>query len=284
MSTPARREREEELSLIHMPGYTGKLDESIRERIAVLAPAIGVPDLVLRFPHLGRANWRTRKVETEPARCIDHTVLRPEASSAQIAKLCDEAVAHNFAAVCVNGSRVAQCVGRLKGTPVKVAAVIGFPLGAGTTAAKAFEARELVEGGAAEIDMVLNVGKLKEADYAAVYADICAVVAAARPGIVKVIFEICLLTHTEILDAAILSVAAGAQFIKTSTGFDKGGATPEAVDAMLAVAGNESEVKASGGVRDYPTAIAYMRAGVTRIGTSSGIAIVGGKLSAAGAY
>jgi deoxyribose-phosphate aldolase len=292
-AAPARREREEAApapskpaapDMKAMPGYNGKLDEVILARIRVLEAAIGVENLGAKFPHLGKSNWRVRAVGTDPAQYVDHTILRPEVTTAQVDKLCDEALKHKFFAVCVNGSRVAHCVSRLAESSVKVAAVIGFPLGAGTSTAKAFEAKELVEQGAKEIDMVMNVGAMKDKNYALVFSDIKAVVDAARPGTVKVIFETCLLTAEEIIDASILSVAAGAAFVKTSTGFDKGGATPEAVDAMLAVVGNEAEVKASGGVRDYDAAMAYISAGVTRIGTSSGIAIVQGGVAAAGAY
>ena len=151
-----------------------------------------------------------------------------------------------------------------------------------TSKAKAREAREIVQKGAEEIDMVMNVGAMKDGDLRTVYEDVKAVVDASRPAIVKVIFETCLLTPDEIMDASILSVAAGAGFLKTSTGFNKGGATPDAIDTMLAVAGNECLVKASGGVRTAPDALAYITAGVKRIGTSSGIAIITGAASAGG--
>lgn len=265
-----------------MDGYNGRLNGMILERIAVLESATGIRNLRRFFPHLSVANgaWRKQfpsESNVQPAKFIDHTILKAEATAEEVEKLCSEAVQNQFFAVCVNGCRVAQCVKALRGTNVKVAAVIGFPLGAGTPKAKAKEARELVEQGASEIDMVMNVGAMKDKNYRLVYEDIKAVVDASAPGTVKVIFETCLLTQTEIADACILSVAAGAAFVKTSTGFNKAGATPEGIDLMLAIVGNEAEVKASGGVRDFASAAAYISAGVTRIGTSSGVAIIAGK-------
>lgn len=273
-----------------MPGFLGKLDAKILSRIDLCAAAIGASSQSLRrkFPHLdkgGAATWRRdlpAKGAIDAARYIDHTILKPEATAKEVTQLCTEAKKHNFCAVCVNGSRVDQCLSELRGSGVRVAAVIGFPLGAGTAKAKAREAKELVVKGANEIDMVMNVGAFKDGDLSAVYEDIKMVVEASSPGIVKVIFESCLLSLDEVIDASILSVAAGAHFVKTSTGFNKGGATPEAIDAMLAVVGNEAEVKASGGVRDAPAALAYISAGVTRIGTSSGVAIVSGKAQTTG--
>jgi deoxyribose-phosphate aldolase len=266
-----------------MPGFRGQLDDKIRERALRCGDAAGVRDILRALPHLGR-QWRGAMPgrDCDIAQFIDHTVLKPECTAVEISKLTAEARKHNFYAVCVNGCRVDQCMRELNDTDVRVAAVIGFPLGAMTSKAKAREAREIVQKGAEEIDMVMNVGAMKDGDLRTVYEDIKAVVDASRPAIVKVIFETCLLTADEIMDASILSVAAGAGFLKTATGFNKGGATPEAIDIMLAVAGNESLVKASGGVRTAPDALAYITAGVKRIGTSSGIAIITGAASAGG--
>jgi deoxyribose-phosphate aldolase len=268
-------------------GYNGRLNKQILERIEVMETAIGIRNLVSFFPHLRHpdGSWRKQyptEANCNPARHIDHTILKADATRKEVSLLCQEAVANNFYAVCVNGGRVAQCLEELRDSGVKVAAVIGFPLGAGMPKAKAREARELVEMGAKEIDMVMNIGAMKDGNYKCVYEDVKAVVDAADPGIVKVIFETCLLTNTEIIDASILCVAAGAQFVKTSTGFNKAGATPEGLDIMLAVVGNEAETKAAGGVRDFATAAQYIAAGVSRIGTSSGVAIISGKPTGAG--
>ncbi|CUG94285.1 deoxyribose-phosphate aldolase, putative [Bodo saltans] len=268
-------------------GYNGRLNGRILERIEFLESQIGIRNLASFFPHLRHPDGSWRKeyptgANCNPARHIDHTILKAEATKKEITTLCNDAKTNNFFAVCVNGSRVAQCLDELRGTGVKVAAVIGFPLGAGTPKAKGREARELVELGAHEIDMVMNIGAMKDGNYKYVYEDVKAVVDAADPGIVKVIFETCLLTDTEIIDASILCVAAGAQFVKTSTGFNKNGATPEGLDIMLAVVGNEAETKAAGGVRDFATAAEYIGAGVSRIGTSSGVAIISGKPAGAG--
>lgn len=270
-----------------MDGYNGRLNGKILERIEEMERHIGIRNLKSFFPHLSdpSGGWR-KQYPTEsncnPARHIDHTLLKAEGTRKEISQVCDDAIKNNFYAVCVNGSRVAQCVEELRGSGVKVAAVIGFPLGAGTPKAKAREARELIDIGAKEIDMVMNIGAMKDGNYRHVYEDIKAVVDASAPGIVKVIFETCLLSQTEIIDASVLCVAAGAQFVKTSTGFNKAGATPEVLDIMLAVVGNEAETKAAGGVRDFATAAAFISSGVSRIGTSSGVAIISGKPVGAG--
>jgi deoxyribose-phosphate aldolase len=267
-----------------MPGFNGKLDDKIARRIGDVGARIGLRDLSSYFPHLHDARWRHTLpgADCDVAQYIDHTILKTEALEKEVSKLTGEAKKHKFYAVCVNGGRAAQALDELAGTNVNVAAVIGFPLGAGTLKAKAREARELVHMGCGEIDMVMNVGAMKDGDYELVYKDIKAVVDASAPAVVKVIFESCLLTADEVMDASIMSVAAGAHFVKTSTGFNKGGATPEAIDIMLAVVGNEAKVKASGGVRTAPDALAYITAGVARIGTSSGIAIVTGAQSSGG--
>lgn len=210
------------------------------------------------------------------ARMIDHTLLKPEASQAQIERLCDEARHFGFAAVCVNPYWVPLCVERLAGTGVKVATVIGFPLGATTPEAKAAEARQAVAAGAAELDMVLNVGALKSGQLERVQADIAGVVAAAGDALVKVILETGLLTGDEKVTACRLAVAAGAHFVKTSTGFGPGGATTADISLMRRTVGPELGVKASGGIRDYATAVAMVEAGASRIGASASVAIVTG--------
>ena len=211
------------------------------------------------------------------SKAIDHTLLKPDASKAGIRKLCNEAALYGFKAVCVNPSHVVLCKELLKGTDVKVATVVGFPLGANTTETKVFETKDSVLKGADEIDMVINIGALKEGDYKLVEDDIKAVVDACRgQAIVKVIIETCLLTDDEKRKVCELSMSAGAHFVKTSTGFSTGGATVEDVALMKSVVGDNLEVKASGGVRDRETAIKMIEAGATRIGTSSGIKIIEG--------
>ncbi|WP_166238369.1 deoxyribose-phosphate aldolase [Paenibacillus turpanensis] len=219
----------------------------------------------------------TQLDKTQLAKYIDHTYLKPEATSADIAKLCDEAKEYSFFSVCVNSAWVPFCRERLEGTGVKIAAVAGFPLGAGAAAAKAFEAAEAAEQGAVEIDMVLAIGKLLEGDYAAVGADIRKVVDAVRGrAIVKVIFETGFLNDEQKKAACRLSEEAGAHYVKTSTGFGPGGAKVEDIRLMRASVSQNIGVKASGGVRDFETAMQMIEAGATRIGTSSGIAIVTG--------
>lgn len=207
---------------------------------------------------------------------FDHTLLKADATAAQIEKLCSEAAQYEFYSVCVNGCNVSRCAELLKGTTVKIAAVVGFPLGASTTASKAFETEDACRCGASEIDMVINVGALKDQDYDFVRSDIKAVVeAAAKYGaIVKVIIETCLLTDDEKKKACSLSEEAGAAFVKTSTGFSTGGATKEDVALMKAAVGNNVHVKASGGIRDYDTAMEMIEAGADRIGASASVQIV----------
>ncbi|MCQ2736417.1 MAG: deoxyribose-phosphate aldolase [bacterium] len=205
---------------------------------------------------------------------IDHTLLKPEATREQIVKLCAEAREHEFASVCVNPANVKTAFAELVGTPVKVCTVIGFPLGASSSFVKAVETRDAVASGADEIDMVINIGALKAKDYDLVLRDIKAVVEAAGGNLVKVIIETCLLTDEEKVKACELSKEAGADFVKTSTGFSKGGATVEDIALMRKTVGTEMGVKASGGIRDYETAKAMIEAGASRIGASAGIAIV----------
>jgi len=209
------------------------------------------------------------------AKYIDHTILKPETQKEEIRKICDEAKEHGFFSVCVNGANVAFAYDQLKGSNVKVAAVVGFPLGAMTAEAKAFETNNVIEKGAAEIDMVINIGALKEGNEEEVLNDIKAVVdAAGTRAIVKVIIETCLLNKEEKILACNLAKKAGAHFVKTSTGFSTGGATVEDIKLMRETVGPEIGVKASGGVRDLETAKSMIEAGATRIGASSSVSIV----------
>ena len=205
---------------------------------------------------------------------IDHTILKATASSADVQKLCEEAIEHEFYSVCVNGCYVADAKHLLQGTDVKIAAVVGFPLGAMTTAAKVFEAKEAVENGASEIDMVINVAKLKDGEFEYVENEIRQIKEAIGDNILKVIIETCYLTDEEKVKACELSLAAKADFVKTSTGFGTDGATYEDVKLMKSVVGDNAKVKASGGVRDKETAQKYINLGTERLGTSSGIEIV----------
>ena len=205
---------------------------------------------------------------------IDHTILKATASSSDVQKLCEEAIEHEFYSVCVNGCYVADAKQLLQGTDVKVAAVVGFPLGAMTTAAKVFEAKEAVENGASEIDMVINVAKLKDGEFKYVENEIRQIKEAIGDNVLKVIIETCYLTDEEKVKACELSLAAKADFVKTSTGFGTDGATYEDVKLMKSVVGDNAKVKASGGVRDKETAQKYIDLGAERLGTSSGIDIV----------
>lgn len=214
------------------------------------------------------------------AQMIDHTLLKANATKAEIQKLAEEAKEYSFASVCVNPTWVKTAAEILKDTPVKVCTVIGFPLGATTTEVKAFEASNAIENGATEVDMVINIGALKDKQYDIVESDIKAVVEAAKgKALTKVIIETCLLTNEEKEMACQLSVKAGADFVKTSTGFSTGGATVEDVALMRKVVGPTIGVKASGGVRSLEDAENMVNAGATRIGASSGVAIVNGQTS-----
>ena len=205
---------------------------------------------------------------------IDHTILKATASSADVQKLCEEAIEHEFYSVCVNGCYVADAKHLLQGTDVKVAAVVGFPLGAMTTASKVFEAKEAIENGASEIDMVINVAKLKDGEFDYVENEIRLIKEAIGDNVLKVIIETCYLTDEEKVKACELSLVAKADYVKTSTGFGTGGATYEDVKLMKSVVGDNAKVKASGGVRDNETAQKYVDLGAERLGTSSGIEIV----------
>jgi deoxyribose-phosphate aldolase len=208
---------------------------------------------------------------------IDHTLLKPDATEKQIINLCSEAKEHQFVSVCVNPYWVKEAVKQLKESSVKVCTVVGFPLGAMTTEAKMFETRQAIQEGATEIDMVLNIGALKSENHVAVQTDIEQVVQAALGYTVKVILEVGLLTESEIVKASQLAKAAGAHFVKTSTGFGAGGATEQAIRLMRQTVGSEMGVKASGGIRDATIARQMIDAGANRIGASSSVEIVGGK-------
>ena len=206
---------------------------------------------------------------------IDHTILNPDATKDEVIKVLDEAKAYDFASVCLEPCWVTLAAERLADSEVKVCTVIGFPLGANTKTVKAFEAKEAVENGADEVDMVLNIGALKSGEYDLVLEDMKAVREAAKDAVVKVILETCLLTDEEKKKACALAKEAGMDFVKTSTGFSTAGATTEDVKLMREAVGDAMGVKASGGIRDRETAEAMIAAGASRIGASKSIAIVG---------
>ncbi len=205
---------------------------------------------------------------------FDHTILKPDADLKAVEKICDEALQYGFASVCVNQYRTKFVADKLKNSDVKVCTVIGFPLGAISTEVKVFETKEAVKDGAVEIDMVINVGALKDMDYDYVREDIRRVKEACGSNTLKVIIETCLLTDEEKVKACELSVEAGADFVKTSTGFSTGGATAEDVTLMKKTVDGKAFVKASGGIRDYEKATAMAAAGADRLGTSATVDIV----------
>lgn len=225
-------------------------------RISAIAPLGSCPDKTL-------------------ARLIDHTMLKPEATEQEVRQLCAEARANCFMSVCVNPTWISLCQQLLRGSGVKVCTVIGFPLGASSTRVKEFETRVAIEDGADEVDMVINVGALKSGNWKDVARDVQAVVRSTRGNVIsKVILETCLLTPAEIKRASEICRDAGAHFVKTSTGFNKGGATVEAIRIMRETVGPELGVKASGGIRDHETALNMVAAGASRIGASASVAIV----------
>ena len=205
---------------------------------------------------------------------IDHTLLKAQATRSEIERLCQEAKKYQFMSVCVNPYWVAYANELLHDTSVKVCTVIGFPLGANTSSVKAFEAKEAVKTGADEVDMVINVGLVKDGLWNQVQADIKAVVDAAKPALVKVIIETCLLEHDEIVNSCQAAQQAGADFVKTSTGFSTGGATVDDVALMRQTVGPDMGVKASGGIHTFEEAQALIEAGASRLGASKGVAIV----------
>jgi deoxyribose-phosphate aldolase len=224
-----------------------------------------VEDAAITVPEWQAAAWR-----------IDHTLLRPEASRAQVVQLCDEAAQYGFACVMVNPTWVSFCAARLRDSPVKTGVVIGFPLGASVTSAKRLEAEECLRLGADELDMVMNIGALKSGDHPLVETDIRVLAETCHQAgaILKVILECALLTNNEKETACRLAVAAGADFVKTSTGFSTGGATLEDVALMRRVVGERCRVKAAGGVRNAADFAAMLKAGADRIGTSSSVNIM----------
>ncbi|WP_313260522.1 deoxyribose-phosphate aldolase [Lacrimispora sp.] len=210
----------------------------------------------------------------EIAKLVDHTMLKADATSETIKRYCSEAKEYGFASVCVNTCQVTLAAQELKGSGVAVCCVVGFPLGAMLASAKAFEAAEAVKAGADEVDTVMNIGAMKDKNYDLVRDDIKAVVEASQGKVVKVILENCLLTKEEIVKACELSIEAGADFVKTSTGFSTGGAVPEDVALMKQTVGNRAKVKASGGIRTPEEARAMTEAGADRIGAGNGIALL----------
>ncbi|KKC16852.1 MULTISPECIES: deoxyribose-phosphate aldolase [Streptococcus] len=213
---------------------------------------------------------------------IDHTLLKADSVQSQFDQLIDEAKTYDFASVCVNSCWVAYAAEALKDSDVKVCTVVGFPLGATTSATKAFETKDAIANGADEIDMVINIGLLKQGDDQAVEDDMRAVVEASGDKLVKVIIEACLLTDEEKVRACQLAVKAGVDFVKTSTGFSTGGATISDVKLMRQTVGPDIGVKAAGGARSLEDAMAFIEAGATRIGTSAGVTIMKGEVANGG--
>ena len=205
---------------------------------------------------------------------IDHTVLKADTPLETVKRICDEAMEYGFASVCINPCHVAYCADYLKDSDVNVCTVIGFPLGANTSAVKAFETKDAIANGADEIDMVMNIGALKDKNYDLVRNDVKAVVEAANGTLVKVILETCLLTEDEIKKACELCVEAKADYVKTSTGFSTRGATIEDVQIMKAAVQGKAKVKAAGGVRTHEDMVKIIEAGADRIGTSAGCSLV----------
>ncbi len=205
---------------------------------------------------------------------IDHTILKATATEKDIIELCNEAKEYNFFSVCVNSGYVALAKKELKGTTVKVCTVVGFPLGAMSTAAKVFETQQALKDGAEEFDMVINIGELKSKNFKKVEEEIAEIKKAVGNKILKVIIETCYLTRQEIVIASEIAVKAGADFVKTSTGFGDDGARMENIELMKKAVNGEAKLKASGGVKNLDTALSFIEAGVERIGTSSGVSIV----------
>jgi deoxyribose-phosphate aldolase len=254
-------------------------DGTCRDGLCVIHNKEGVKNIV----HTGAARVSAGigidaagGIETDLAGMIDHTLLKPEATKEQIIELCGEAKKYLFASVCINPSFVSISAKLLRDTPVKVCTVIGFPLGATSTAAKAFEAEQALRDGAREVDMVINIGMLKSGEYDYVENDIFAVVNAARRygALTKVILETALLSDEEKIKGCLLAKRAGADFVKTSTGFSKGGATVGDIALMRKVVGSAMGVKASGGVRTREEALAMVASGADRIGASASVKIV----------
>jgi deoxyribose-phosphate aldolase len=262
-------------------------DEEVRARTGITDPCIACGRCAEQEPAKARAIIEAGasrlgnalgsvNIAQDLARMIDHTLLKPDATQAEIAQLCYEAKKYDFATVCVNPANVKLCAELLKGSPVKVCAVVGFPLGATPPEVKAYEAQQAINDGASEVDMVINIGALKSRDYALVERDIATVARTCHNSgaILKVIIEAALLTDEEKIKACALAKAAGADYVKTSTGFGPGGATAADVALMRRVVGPEMGVKAAGGIRSFETARQMIEAGATRIGASAGVKIV----------
>jgi deoxyribose-phosphate aldolase len=237
------------------------------------------PATIRRIVEAGACRVTTRfpgsPIEGDLASCIDHTLLRPDATYEQVSQLCREAAENHFASVCIQPVHVPAAAAMLRGSGVAVCTVIGFPLGTNSTAVKAFETRVAVDQGASEIDMVIHVGALKSRDFAAVQDDIAAVArACGRSALLKVIIEAALLDDEEKVQASAIAALAGADFVKTSTGFGPGGATLHDVELMRRTVGEELGVKAAGGIRDRDTALKMIAAGADRIGASASIKIL----------
>ena len=243
-------------------------------------------DNMIKFgaTRIGSNSGINSNIDTKLASMIDHTLLKPDATQAALTKICNEAKDYHFATVCVNSCNIPFVARLLKGSTVKPIAVVGFPLGAATSQAKAFEAKEAIHAGAEEIDMVINIGALKSKNYKTVYEDIRQVVEASKPYAVKVILETSNLDHDEKVAACVLSKTAGAAFVKTSTGFGSGGATVDDIELMRKVVGDNMNVKASGGIRTKEDAEKMVAAGADRIGASASVEIVTGKKAKAGNY
>lgn len=224
------------------------------------------------------------RIDAKMASMIDHTLLKPDATREQLIRMCDEAKQYGFATVCVNSANIPLVARQLQGSAVKPIAVVGFPLGAATSQAKAFEAREAIRAGAKEIDMVINIGALKSKDYKTVFEDIKTVVEASKPDKVKVILETSQLNGEEKVIACALAKTAGAAFVKTSTGFGGGGASVEDITLMRRIVGLDMEVKASGGIRTREDAQKMIQAGADRIGASASVGIVTGQDAKKGTY
>lgn len=255
----------------------GKGEECLACGLCVINNADSVRGILAAGADRIGAAAGTRIEDKEIAKTIDHTLLKPDATTDQIRKLCEEAVQYGFASVCINPANVKQAADLVKGSNVKVTTVIGFPLGATTPTTKAIETRDAIANGANEIDMVINVGALKSGDDDLVRRDIEAVVEAAQSqAIVKVILETALLSKDEKVRGCLLAKMAGADFVKTSTGFGPSGATVEDIALMRATVGPDMGIKASGGIRDTETAKAMIAAGATRIGASASVAITKG--------
>jgi deoxyribose-phosphate aldolase len=257
----------------YLPDYTvlfNRANEAVTAALGPVPDGVDIPEAV-------------RTSESMAGR-IDHTLLKADATLAAVETLCDEAIQHRFASVCVNTRWVPTAAERLSGSPVMVCTVVGFPLGAMTRLAKAEEARITVAEGADEVDMVLDIGGLLSGDLAAVYDDILGVVAAARPAPVKVILETALLDDEQKAVACLIAARTGAAYVKTSTGFGGGGANAHDIGLMRAMVGDALGVKASGAVRSRQDARAMLKAGADRIGASSSVAIVAGTEDGEGGY